>query len=152
MNELEIKTRIQIAKPAAIVYQAIVDPAQMTNYFISESSGKMEANKELNWKFPEFDTNVPVKVDKLEENKYISYYWEDAGEQMLVEMKLEETEEGNATVLTITEKSKDNNEDGLRWLKSNTEGWANFSACLKAWLESGVNLRTGAFDFMKENK
>lgn len=29
----------------------------------------------------------------------------------------------------------------------NTEGWANFLACLKAYLDYGINLRKGAFDF-----
>ncbi len=32
----------------------------------------------------------------------------------------------------------------------NTEGGANFLACLKAYLEHGIILRKGAFDFLKE--
>lgn len=32
----------------------------------------------------------------------------------------------------------------------NTDGWANFLACLKAYLEYGINLRKGAFDFLKK--
>lgn len=31
-----------------------------------------------------------------------------------------------------------------------TGGWSNFPACLKAWLEYGINLRKGAFDFLKQ--
>jgi hypothetical protein len=57
---------------------------------------------------------------------------------------------GNATLVNITEKSRENNEAGIKWLKGNTEGWANFLACLKAWLEYGINLRKGAFDFMSD--
>ena len=38
--------------------------------------------------------------------------------------------------------------NSLKWLVGNTEGWANFLACLKAWMEYKVNLRKGAFDFM----
>lgn len=30
------------------------------------------------------------------------------------------------------------------------EGWANFLACLKASLDHGVNLRKGAFDYLKK--
>jgi hypothetical protein len=33
----------------------------------------------------------------------------------------------------------------------NTEGWANFLACMKAYLEYGIQLRKGAFDFMRKN-
>ena len=41
------------------------------------------------------------------------------------------------------------NEAGIKQLMGQTEGWANFLACLKAYLEYGINLRKGAFDFMK---
>jgi len=57
----------------------------------------------------------------------------------------------NATLVTITEKSMENNEAGIKWLKGNTEGWANFLACLKAYMEYGINLRKGGFDFLKNN-
>jgi hypothetical protein len=44
----------------------------------------------------------------------------------------------------------DNDQAGINWLKGNTEGWANFLACLKAYLEYGINLRKGGFDFMRK--
>ena len=56
----------------------------------------------------------------------------------------------DATLVTITEKSKNNDEAGIKWLMGNTAGWANFLACLKAYLEYGFNLRKGAFDFLKK--
>jgi hypothetical protein len=56
----------------------------------------------------------------------------------------------NSTLVSITEKSMENDEAGIKWLIGNTEGWANFLACLKAWLEYGINLRKGAFDYMSE--
>jgi uncharacterized protein YndB with AHSA1/START domain len=154
MNDqpLSIKTNIQIQKPIAIVFEAIVDPDKMSNYFISSSTGRMEENKKLIWRFPEFATDVPVQVGKIEKDKYISYTWDgEAGRQLFVEITL--TSKGiNDTLVTITEKNMENDEIGLKWLKSNTEGWANFSACLKAYLEYGINLRKGAFDFMREQK
>lgn len=50
------------------------------------------------------------------------------------------------TFVQVTEGNEELSDEGLQWLKSNTEGWANFLACLKAWLEYGINLRRGAFD------
>ena len=146
---LEIKAAIQILKPAHEVFEAIVDPAKMSNYFISKSTGRMEGGKQLVWNFPEFDIEVPVRVGRIEKDKYISYYWSAEDKELLVEMALAPWE-GNATVVTITEKSMNNDEAGIKWLKGNTEGWANFLACLKAYLEYGINLRKGAFDFRKE--
>jgi uncharacterized protein YndB with AHSA1/START domain len=39
-QSLEIKTAIQILKPVSEVFEAIVDPIMMSNYFISKSSGR----------------------------------------------------------------------------------------------------------------
>jgi uncharacterized protein YndB with AHSA1/START domain len=88
-----------------------------------------------------------VRIGQIEKPNYISYYWDGAadGERTLVEMKLQAVE-NNITFISITEKSKTNNENGIIWLKRNTEGWANFLACLKAWMEYGIHLRKGAFN------
>ena len=142
---LEIKTSLVIQKPLHEVFEAIVDPGKMSGYFISKSSGRMEEGKNLVWRFPEWDMDVPVRVGRIEKNRYISYYWNDFdGKELLVEMTL--TPKENGTFVVVTEKSRDNDEAGIKWLKGNTEGWANFLACLKAYLEYSINLRKGAFD------
>ena len=147
-KSLEIEVALQIQKPVGEVFDAIIDPAKMSNYFISESSGKMVEGKTLTWKFSEFPIEFPVHVGKIEQDRYISYKWEHDGEMLIVEMTLESVEKG--TVVTITEKSRANDEAGLKWLGGNSAGWANFLACLKAYLEYGINLRKGAFDFMAQ--
>jgi len=148
-NNLEIKTALQIQKPADEVFKAIIDPDKMSNYFISKSSGRMEEGKTLMWRFPEFDMEFPVRVGRIEADKYISFCWDIDETELLVEIVLANRSD-TSTIVTITEKSRNNDEAGLKWLKSNTEGWANFLACLKAYLEYGINLRKGAFDFLSE--
>jgi uncharacterized protein YndB with AHSA1/START domain len=49
-QSLEIKAALQILKPVNEVFEAIVDPAKMSNYFISKSSGKMEEGKQVLWR------------------------------------------------------------------------------------------------------
>ena len=149
MEKLEINCAMQIQKPTHEVFEAIVNPEKMSNYFISQSSGIMEEGKNLIWKFPEFDFECPIKVQKVETNKYISFYWENSGKDLLVEITLSE-KENNSTLVSISEKSMENNEAGLKWLSGNSFGWSNFLACLKAYLEYNINLRKGAFDFMKK--
>lgn len=148
-SELEIKAKIQILKPVAAVFEALVNPEQMSNYFLEHGSGRMEDGRTITWKFPEFDMEFPVRVAKIEHNRYVSFYWETDGKECLVEIQLEPNE--NATIVTVTEKSMPLDAAGLQWLKGNTEGWANFLACLKAYLEYGINLRKGAFDFLKKD-
>ena len=50
MNEvanLEIKVGLQVTKPISVVYDAIVNPDIMRNYFISASTGRMAPAAEL---------------------------------------------------------------------------------------------------------
>lgn len=150
MEELEIKTGIQISEPPHEVFEAIVDPSEMSNYFISSSTGRMEEGKDLEWHFAEFGEPVKVHVVQVTKDQYISFKWEGAkGENLLVEISLLPMPE-NSTLVKITEGKMPNNKKGVKWLAQNTEGWANFLACLKAFVEHEINLRKGAFDFMKD--
>lgn len=149
-EKLEIKTALQILKPVNETFEAIVNPDKMSKYFISKSDGWIEEGKILNWEFPEFEGSWPVSIIKVEANKDIAFSWEGAsGHQTLAEISLE-PRENNATLVRISEKSMENNEEGIKWLLSNTEGWSFFLACLKAYLEYGINLRKGGYDFMTE--
>lgn len=147
-KKLEINVALQIQKPIEDVFQAIIDPEKMSNYFISKGSGIMEENKELIWNFPEFEDDYPIQVDKIIANEYISYYWNVEEHKLLVEIKLKTLNDGS-TLVSVTEKSLDLNEKGLKWLSGNSFGWSNFLACLKAYLEYNINLRKGAFEFMR---
>jgi uncharacterized protein YndB with AHSA1/START domain len=154
-HPLEIKVALKISKPLHEVFEAIVDPSKMSYYFIAKGNGRIEEGKQIIWQFPEMDIDFPIRVGKIEKDKYVSYRWDDYvdGVETLVEMTLT-AKENNSTFVTITEKSRKNDEQGIRWLKSNTEGWANFLACMKAYLEHGIDLRKNSFDIsqMPEKK
>ena len=144
--ELEIKVALTVLKPPAEIFEAIVDPSKMSGYFISKGTGRMEPDTIVNWTFPEMDKAFPVKVGDVVTDKYISFNWGDMdGNETFVEMTLKPVRE-NATQVNISEKSRPNDEAGIKWFKGNTEGWANFLCCLKAYLEYGINLRKGAFE------
>ncbi len=147
-KNLEINCAMQIQKPINEVFEAIVNKDEMSHYFISNSTGNMEEGNQLMWRFPEFDMEFPIKVGKIQTNKYISYYWENSGIKLFVEITLTE-KENNSTLVSISEKGMENNEIGLKWFSGNSFGWSNFLSCLKAYLEYNINLRKGAFDFMK---
>lgn len=148
MQQLEIQNSIQILKPRDEVFNAIIDPSRMSNYFIAEGSGKMEEGKTVEWKFPEFEDRFEIEVLKIIPSEFISFKWEGSKDKKLTVIMSLEDLDGN-TLVKITEGKMDNNEEGILWYGRNTGGWANFLACLKAYLEYGINLRKGAFDFMK---
>lgn len=143
--KLTAKTALQIQKPIEEVFEAIVNPEKMTKYFISESSGRMETGKELTWEFGDFPGKFPVKIIEVQPDKSVSFIWD---EETVVNIILEEQPD-KSTVVKVTEGEKELNEKNLKWLTDNTFGWANFLDCMKAYLEYGINLRKGAFDYGK---
>lgn len=146
-QKLEINVMLMVQKPSHDVFEAIIDPDHMTRYFIEKSTGRIEEGKTVTWKFAEYDMEFLLQVGKVEEDKYISFKRSDPdGNETLVEITLDHMKD--STLVFITEGSREIDEAGIRWLRINTEGWANFLACLKAYLEYGINLRKGAFDIV----
>ena len=144
--KLESNATIQIQKPIEEVFEGIVNPEKMTKYFISESSGRLETGKEVIWKFPEFEDKFPVKEIKIENNSSISFVWDP---ETIVKITLEKLPD-DSTIVRVNENGKELNEENLKWALENSGGWANFLACMKAYLEYGIQLRIGAFDFMRK--
>ena len=144
--KLETNATIQIQKPIEEVFEGIVNPEKMTKYFISESSGQLESGKEVIWKFPEFEDKFPVKEIKIETNRSISFVWDP---ETVVIITLEKLPD-DSTIVRVNENGKELNEDNLKWALDNSGGWANFLACMKAYLEYGIQLRKGAFEFMRK--
>ena len=46
-KKLEIKVALKMQKPLHEVFEAIVDPSKMVNYFIKKSTGRIEEGKTL---------------------------------------------------------------------------------------------------------
>jgi uncharacterized protein YndB with AHSA1/START domain len=144
--KLAAKASLQVQKPIEEVFEAVVDPQKITGYFIAESTGRMEAGKELQWEFGDFPGKFPVKVLEVKANQLVSFVWD---QDTVVDITFEGQSDGS-TVVYITEGEKELTDENLHWLIGNTFGWGNFLDCLKAYLEYGINLRRGAFDYMKQ--
>ena len=145
--KLAPKAILQIQKPVEEVFEGIVNPQKMTKYFISESSGRLETGKDVVWKFPEFDDTFPITEVKIEANRSISFVWDP---ETVVVITLEKLPD-QSTIVRVKEDGKDISEENLKWAFENSGGWANFLACMKAYLEYGIQLRKGAFDFMRKD-
>ena len=86
-------------------------------------------------------------VKKIQQHEYISFDWSSTNDNMLVEIFLEQ-KSLTSTIVRIKQNTFKNDEQGINQAIGQTEGWANFLASLKAYLEYGINLRKGAFDYM----
>lgn len=147
MEKIKAKATITIYKQIDKVFEAILNPEIMSNYFISKGSGRLEQGKEVQWEFPEFDGSYPVQVKEIIQNKFIILDWDP---KSLVKIELEEDSNKNTTV-RVSEEGYQLDKAGIKWAIGQTEGWTNFLTCMKAWLEYGIHLRKGAFDYMKNN-
>jgi len=124
---LTAKATIQIQRPVGEVFEAIVNPEQMTKYFISESTGRLETDKEVFWRFPEFPDAYPVKEVRVDTDRSVSFVW-DTG--TMVNITLEPQADGS-TLVRVTEGGREYSVENLKWV-------------------IGIQLRKGAFDFMRK--
>lgn len=143
MLPLIAQASIQILKPIDQVFEAVVNPEIITRYFISSSSGRMETGKELIWEFADFPRAFPVQVLQVNPPHFLEFVW-DPETRVRIHLK---KQAHDRTVVEIEEGEKPLNQQNLEWLVGNTFGWGNFLDCLKAYLEYGINLRKGAFDY-----
>jgi len=139
------RVQLKIRRPAAEVFEAVVNPAKITGYFLGEASGPLQAGAAVTWKFPEFDFRIPVQVREVEQDRRIVFEWPAAdggGYNTTVEMVFVPLDDG-ATMVQIAETGWRGGAAALPFSHGNAGGWMFFISALKAYLEYGINLRAG---------
>ena len=71
-DKIRAKVQMGIQKPVSEIFEAIVNPEKMNQYFISGSTGKMESGKTLTWTWEDFGAELKIKVGKVENDKTVS--------------------------------------------------------------------------------
>lgn len=143
----EFRVNGRIDRPVAQVFDAVVNPDQLSRYFVTLGgiSGPLVAGTTVTWW-----GEVPVQVEEVEPNERIVFRWDAMvakGEEPYktrVEMRFQSLDDG-ATMVTIAETGWRENEQGQKSSYLNCEGWSQMLACMKAWLEYGINLRQGYY-------
>jgi uncharacterized protein YndB with AHSA1/START domain len=139
--DIEVNVRERILKPIGEVFAAIVDPAKMSRYFISGASGPMKAGTTVLWDFADVGAKgVPVEVIEVEPNRTIVF--DGGAPKTRTTIRLAE-DDPNTTVVTINEAKFPMDEEGVKRAMGQTGGWTYFLACLKAYVQHGINLRIG---------
>ena len=142
---LPVTVNSEIKKPINTVFEAVCKASKMTRYFISESSGDIEAGKTLDWTFSDVGENgitFPVKIETVLQNEFIEFFWGPAGNELRVNIKFEAIDNYKSRI-SIQEFDFGLTEEGIKSMMGQTQGWTDFICCLKAYLYTGVNLRTG---------
>jgi uncharacterized protein YndB with AHSA1/START domain len=141
---IAVTTKFKIAKPANEVFEALVDPAHMANYWFSSGSARWEPGKRITLRYDEYDAQGEIQVIEVQTNRKIVFQWVAPGEPHVVTITLEELDHASATI-EVTEIGWKADEDALiDALLDNKGGWVYMLTCLKGYLEFGVTqLRAG---------
>ena len=158
--ELKFKVAARIAKPLHEVFEAVADPAHLSQYFTTGGArGRLETGATVTWDFHDFPGAFPVEVVEVIPDQKIVIRW-DANEgeppnvqggeptaanyKTTVTMTFSPLDDGR-TAVEIGEQGWRETEGALKASYGNCQGWAQMLCALKAWLEHGVNLRDGMY-------
>ena len=122
------------------MFEAIIDPAKMSQYFITEATGPMEAGKSINWTWADYNATMTIEVQKIEINRLITFTWSGSGVETMVTIQLS-PETDAVTSVSVQETGWDKSEEGIVRLTEQTQGWVDMLLCLKAFVQYGINLR-----------
>ena len=141
-DDLEVKVQLGILKPTRDVFEAIVDPEKMSKYFISRGSDRLDRSHDIAWHWDDVGVELSIRVKEIIPDSAISFSWSASGVEALVTINLEPVDE-NLTIVKISESFWPADADGITRCLGQTQGWTHMLSCLKAYLEYGINLRSG---------
>jgi len=143
------KTGMLVRKPVAEVFEAFIDPAITTQFWFTKSSGRLEAGKEVEWKWEMYGASTRVAVKAIEPNRRIVIEWDGYSGRTTVEWKFASLAP-DSTFVSIAESGWTGGGDELvEYVVSSTEGFTWTLSGLKALLEHGVRLNLVADRFPK---
>ena len=142
----------RIAKPVHEVFEAVIDPKQLSHYFTTGGAeGRLEKGATVTWDFHDFPGAFPVHVIDVVKDKQIVLRWDappdgdPAGNyETTVTMTFEGLEDGR-TLVRIHEAGWRENEAGQKASYGNCEGWTGMLAAMRVWLEYGIHFREGFY-------
>jgi uncharacterized protein YndB with AHSA1/START domain len=147
---LAFKVSGRIARPVHDVFEAVVDPDQLSRYFTTNGAkGRLETGATVVWDFADFPGAFPVHVVDVELDRRIVLRWQaaDGAEdpyETTVTIEFEALDDGR-TLVTIAEDGWRDTAAAQRASYGNCEGWTGMLCAMKVWLEHGINLRDGFY-------
>lgn len=136
-------TKMKILRTVNVVFEAFVDPSEIGNYWFSSSSERWEQGKTVTLRYEEYAAQGEIYIIEIKDNKKIVFRWGSNEEGHLVTISLHALD--NETIVEVVEEGFNDNDDNLiRNIVDNKEGWFYMLTCLKGYLESGNNTLRGA--------
>lgn len=140
-------------RPSAEVYEAVVDPEQISRYFTTGGAeGRLEPGNAVSWDFSDFPRRLRVTPVEAEPGRRVVIEWgaaesttADGSASTRVTFAFEPADDDARTKVTISEDGWFLSQEGAYAAFGNSMGWTGFLAALKVWMEHGINLREGFY-------
>lgn len=149
LTELSFTVSGRVSRPVAEVYEAVADPAQLSQYFATGGArGRLESGATVHWDFHDFPGEFPVHVVEADPPRRIVIRWEGVEStepETTTTFEFEPIDDGARTLVTITESSWQATAEGAKSAFGNCEGWTGMLMAMRIWLEHGINLREGYY-------
>jgi uncharacterized protein YndB with AHSA1/START domain len=144
-----METGMLIRKPAAEVFEAIVNPQITTQFWFTRSSGRLEVGKTTRWDWEMYDVSADVTAKTIEPNRLVVIEWPGYSGPTRVEWTFTPLKEG--TFVGVTESGFTGTGDELaKYVADSTQGFTLMLAGLKAFLEHGIRLNLTGDRFPKD--
>ncbi len=139
---LEVHVKDVVKRDVNTVFNAVINKDKISKYFVSNASANLIEGTKVKWEWKDFCAECLVTVLSINENRNIVFSWK--GNKVATEVEMEfNSQSDNITEVSIKERSYDNNEEGIKKVMQQTQGWTDFICSLKAYLYTGINLRNG---------
>jgi uncharacterized protein YndB with AHSA1/START domain len=136
------KSGMLIRKPASEVFEALVNPEITSKFWFTESSGRLEADKTVEWTWGQFGVSGMVTVKGLKQDQLIRFEWPSGEDDSFRTVEISfEPQSDKKTFVQVVEKGFDKDDEQLvEKIAGQTEGWALVLSALKAYLEHDIIL------------
>jgi uncharacterized protein YndB with AHSA1/START domain len=138
------RTEMLVRKPAAEVFEAIVNPDITTQFWFTKGSGRLEVGKQVRWDWEMYDVSAEVTPKIIEPDERIVIEWPGYSGPTTVEWIFTAQPDGT-TYVRISESGFTGEPDELiSYVADSTQGFTWMLAGMKAYLEHGVKLNLTA--------
>lgn len=132
------KAGMLIRRPAAEVFEAIIDPTVTTKFWFTHSSGRLDEGKPVHWEWRMYGVSTEVKVGEIVPNRKIVMQWSDPATTVVWTFT---PMPGDATFLEVRNFGfAGSGDEQVGQAVGSTDGFALVLAGAKAWLEQGLTL------------
>ncbi|PSK80836.1 uncharacterized protein YndB with AHSA1/START domain [Limimaricola soesokkakensis] len=141
-NEIKAKAEMLIRRPVQEVFEAFVNPDQMTKFWFPKSTGRLEAGASVEWHVGMDDDapKIDVKVIGFQKDALLKIEWAAGEKATSVEWKFT-PQKNNMTFVEITETGFDGStEEVAAKAIDSTGGFNQVITAAKALLEHGVEI------------